>query len=64
MNFNNFLEFLQSWIDEINNKKDLIIKNWNDFLGRNEEKMKALRTAISIYLGSMERSSYDDYILE
>lgn len=39
--------------DEINAKKDSIVKNWNDFLAKNENKMTQLYTAISIYAGSM-----------
>lgn len=39
--------------DEINAKKDSIVKNWNDFSAKNENKMTQLYTAISIYVGSM-----------
>ena len=39
--------------EELNAKKEAVLKNWNDFSNKNESKIKQLYTAISIYLGTM-----------
>lgn len=39
--------------EELNAKKDTVIKNWNDFSTKNEDKIVQLYTAISIYMGAM-----------
>lgn len=45
--------------DEINAKKDLVVKNWNDFSTKNVNKMTQLYTAMSIYMGSMAQTNSD-----
>ena len=45
--------------DEINAKKDLVVKNWNDFSTKNVNKMTQLYTAMSIYMGSMAQTNTD-----
>lgn len=39
--------------EELNAKKEAVLKNWNDFSNKNESKIKQLYTAVSIYLGTM-----------
>ncbi len=45
--------------DEINAKKDLVVKNWNDFSTKNVNKMTQLYTAMSIYMGPMAQTNSD-----
>lgn len=45
--------------DEINAKKDLVVKKWNDFSTKNVNKMTQLYTAMSIYMGSMSQTNSD-----
>lgn len=50
--------------EELNAKKDTVIKNWNNFSKKNENKIIQLYTAISIYTGAMMGSSdYDDFTI-
>lgn len=50
--------------EELNTKKDNVIKNWNEFSSKNENKIVQLYTALSIYAGSiMNSSGYDDFIV-
>lgn len=50
--------------EELNAKKDAVVKNCNDFSSKNEDKIVQLYTALSIYVGSMMNSSgYDDFVV-
>ena len=45
--------------EEINAKKEQVLKNWNDFSSKNENKISQLYTALSIYVGSMTQMDGD-----
>lgn len=49
--------------EEINAKKEQVLKNWNDFSAKNENKITQLYTAMSIYVGSMVQTN-SDYVME
>ena len=49
--------------EELNIKKDKVIKNWNEFSKNNENKIIQLYTALSIYTGvMMGPSDYNDFV--
>ena len=49
--------------EEINAKKEQVLKNWNEFSAKNENKITQLYTAMSIYVGSMVQTN-SDYVME
>lgn len=51
-------------VEELNAKKDSIVKNWNEFSSKNENKFIQAYTALSIYIGTMNQgNSYTDLVV-